>query len=114
MSVIISINDTIVVFDRVRENFKSLHKLNTAEILSRSVSGPVAHRDHRYCAADGVGAVPVRRRSLKGMAESQMFGIVIGTASSIFIACPLLYWMGASKEDLIPKVRDDAELARRP
>lgn len=111
-----SINDTIVVFDRVRENFKSLHKLNTAEILNRSVNQTLS----RTVITSVVALLTVLALylyggdSLKGMAESQMFGIVIGTASSIFIACPLLYWMGASKEDLIPKVRDDAELARRP
>ena len=52
--------------------------------------------------------------SLKGMAEAQMIGIVIGTLSSIFVACPLLLWLGASKQDLLPKARDEAALARRP
>ena len=52
--------------------------------------------------------------SLRGMAESQMIGIVIGTLSSIFVACPLLLWLGVSKQDLMPKARDEAALARRP
>jgi preprotein translocase subunit SecF len=52
--------------------------------------------------------------SLRGMAESQMIGIIIGTLSSIFVACPLLMWLGASKQDLMPKARDEAALARRP
>jgi preprotein translocase subunit SecF len=52
--------------------------------------------------------------SLKGMAESQIIGILIGTLSSIFVACPLLLWLGATKQDLMPKARDEAELARRP
>lgn len=111
-----SINDTIVVFDRVRENFKTLHKLNTAEILNRSVNQTLS----RTVITSVVALLTVLALylyggdSLKGMAESQMFGIVIGTASSIFVACPLLYLMGTTKEDLMPKVRDDAELARRP
>jgi hypothetical protein len=45
--------------------------------------------------------------SLRGMAESQMIGIVIGTLSSIFVACPLLLWLGVSKQDLLPKARDE-------
>ncbi len=111
-----SINDTIVVFDRVRENFKTLHKLNTVEILNRSVNQTLS----RTVITSVVALLTVLALylyggdSLKGMAESQMFGIVIGTASSIFVACPLLYLMGTTKEDLMPKVRDDAELARRP
>jgi len=52
--------------------------------------------------------------SLRGMAESQIIGIVIGTLSSIFVACPLLHALGANKQDLMPRLRDDAELARRP
>ena len=111
-----SINDTIVVFDRVRENFKTLHKLNTVEILNRSVNQTLS----RTVITSVVALLTVLALylyggdSLKGMAESQMFGIVIGTLSSICVACPLLYLMGTTKEDLMPKVRDDAELARRP
>ena len=52
--------------------------------------------------------------SLRGMAESMMIGIVVGTLSSIFVACPLLMWLGVSKQDLMPKSKDDSALARRP
>ena len=48
------------------------------------------------------------------MAESQIIGIVIGTLSSIFVACPLLMLLGVSKQDLLPKAKVDAELERRP
>ena len=43
-------------------------------------------------------------------------GIVIGTLSTIFIACPLLTlgWLKVSKQDLLPKARDEEALARRP
>ena len=54
--------------------------------------------------------------SLRGMAESQMIGIVIGTISSIFVACPLLTmgFLKVTKQDLMPKAKDEAALARRP
>jgi preprotein translocase subunit SecF len=52
--------------------------------------------------------------SLKGMAESQIIGIVIGTLSSIFVACPLLLLMGVTKQDLMPKARDEEALNARP
>ena len=106
----------LTVFDRVRENFKTLHKLNAVEILNRSVNQTLS----RTVITSVVALLTVLALylyggdSLKGMAESQMFGIVIGTLSSIFVACPLLYLLGTNKEDLMPKVRDDAELARRP
>ena len=87
-----SINDTIVVFDRVRENFKTLHKLTPIEIMNRSVNQTLS----RTIITSFVALLTVLAlffyggESLRGMAESQILGIVIGTLSSIFVACPLL------------------------
>jgi preprotein translocase subunit SecF len=111
-----SINDTIVVFDRVRENFRTLHRLSPTEVLNRSINQTLS----RTIITSFVAFLPVLAlyifagASLRGMAESQIIGIVIGTLSSIFVACPLLLWMNVTKQDLMPKARDDAALARRP
>ena len=111
-----SINDTIVVFDRVRENFRTLHKLSPIEVLNRSINQTLS----RTIITSFVAFLTVLAlylyggSSLRGMAESQIIGIVFGTLSSIFVACPLLHWLGANKQDLMPRLRDDAELARRP
>ena len=113
-----SINDTIVVFDRVRENFKTLHKLNPVEILNRSVNQTLS----RTVITSVVALLTVLALylyggdSLTGMAESQMIGIVIGTLSSIFISGALLTMgpLRVTKQDLMPKAKDHAELARRP
>jgi preprotein translocase subunit SecF len=111
-----SINDTIVVFDRVRENFRTLHKLSPVEVLNRSINQTLS----RTIITSFVAFLTVLAlyiyggNSLRGMAESQMIGIVFGTLSSIFVACPLLYMFGTNKQDLMPRLRDDSELARRP
>jgi preprotein translocase subunit SecF len=111
-----SINDTIVVFDRVRENFRTLHKLSPVEVLNRSINQTLS----RTIITSFVALLTVLAlyffagASLRGMAESQIIGIVIGTLSSIFVACPLLQMLGANKQDLMPRLRDDSELARRP
>ena len=111
-----SINDTIVVFDRVRENFRTLHKLTPIEVLNRSINQTLS----RTIITSFVAFLTVLAlylfagASLRGMAESQMIGIIFGTLSSIFVACPLLQWLGANKQDLMPRLRDDAELERRP
>ena len=52
--------------------------------------------------------------SLRGLAEAQIIGVLIGTLSSIFVACPLLLLMHVTKQDLMPKAKDEAALARRP
>lgn len=110
-----SINDTIVVFDRVRENFRSM-RVEPAEVLNRSINQTLS----RTVITSFVAFLTVLALylygggSLRGMAESQMMGIIIGTLSSIFVACPLLLWLGVSKQDLMPKSKDEAALARRP
>lgn len=111
-----SINDTIVVFDRVRENFRNLHKLSPVEVLNRSVNQTLS----RTIITSFVALLTVLALyfyggdSLRGMAISQILGIIIGTLSSIFVASPLLLLMGVTKQDLMPKARDEAELNARP
>ena len=111
-----SIADTIVVFDRVRENFRNLQRVSPAEVLNRSVNQTLSRTIiTSFVAFLTVFALYIYGgNSLQGMAESQMIGIVIGTLSSIFVACPLLLWFGVSKQDLMPKAKDLAELERRP
>ena len=110
-----SINDTIVVFDRVRENFRGM-RAPAREILNASINQTLSRTVITSFVAflTTLALYIYGGGSLRGMAESMMIGIVIGTLSSIFVACPLLMWLGTSKQDLMPKARDDAELARRP
>lgn len=112
-----SINDTIVVFDRVRENFRSM-RADPETILNRSINQTLS----RTVITSFVAFLTVLALyiygggSLEGMAESQMIGIVIATLSSIFVACPLLTigFLKVTKQDLMPKAKDEAALARRP
>ncbi len=111
-----SINDKIVVFDRVRENFKALHKIGPSDVLNRSINQTLS-RTVIVSFVAFLTVVALYRYgggSLKGMAESQMIGIVLGTLSSIFVACPLLLWLGVTKQDLLPRAKDLTELERRP
>lgn len=112
-----SINDTIVVFDRVRENFRGM-RAEPMEILNASINQTLS----RTIITSVVAFLTVLALylygggSLEGMAESMMIGIVFGTISSILVACPLLTigFLKVSKQDLLPKARDEAALARRP
>jgi len=112
-----SINDTIVVFDRVRENFRSL-RVEPNEVFNRSINQTLS----RTIITSLVFFLSVFALylygggSLQGLALSQMIGAVVATLSSIFLACPLLT-LGAlkvTKQDLLPKAKDEEELARRP
>ncbi|NLG58799.1 MAG: protein translocase subunit SecF [Gammaproteobacteria bacterium] len=112
-----SINDTIVVFDRVRENFRSMRadpiavfNASINQTLSRTIITSVVFLlsvSALYFYGGG---------SLEGLALTQMIGAVVGTLSSILLACPMLTvgFLKVSKQDLLPKARDEAALARRP
>ena len=112
-----SINDTIVVFDRVRENFRSM-RAEPMEIMNRSLNQTLS----RTIITSVVFFLSVLALylygggSLEGLALSQMIGAVIGTLSSIFVACPLLTMgmLAVTKADLLPKEKDLEELERRP
>lgn len=112
-----SINDTIVVFDRVRENFRTL-RVEPEEVLNRSINQTLS----RTIITSLVFFLSVFALylygggSLEGLAITQMLGAVVATLSSIFVACPLLTmgFLRVTKQDLLPKSKEDAALARRP
>ena len=112
-----SINDTIVVFDRVRENFRSM-RADPVTVLNKSINQTLSRTIITSFVAllTMVALYVYGGGSLEGMAEALILGIVIGTLSSIFVACPLLNFgmLKVTKQDLMPKARDEAALARRP
>jgi len=112
-----SINDTIVVFDRVRENFRGV-RAEPNEIFNRSINQTLSRTIITSLAffLTTLALFLYGGGSLEGLALTQMMGAIVGTLSSIFIACPLLTYgiLRVTKQDLLPKARDEAALARRP
>ena len=114
-----SVNDKVVVFDRVRELFRSTRKMDAHEVLDKAINTTLS-RTIMTALLTGLAVSSlyiVGRASapvIAGFGLTMMVGIVIGTLSSIFFASPILLWLGVSKRDLMPKARDAAELNRRP
>ena len=112
-----SINDTIVVFDRVRENFRSL-RVEPLEVLNRSINQTLS-RTIITAVLFFLSALALYLyggASMEGLAETHMVGAVIVVVSSVIVAVPMLSIgpFAVSKQDLLPKARDEEELARRP
>jgi preprotein translocase subunit SecF len=111
-----SINDKVVVFDRVRELFRSTRKAEPYEILNRAINQTLS----RTIMTSLTTALTMFALyfwggpAVHGFALTMLIGIVIGTLSSIFFANPILYWLGVSKKDLMPVSKENPELARRP
>jgi preprotein translocase subunit SecF len=111
-----SINDKVVVFDRIRELFRSSRKADPEEILNRSINSTLS-RTIITSLFTGIAMAALYffgGPSVHGFAITMLIGILVGTLSSIFVASPILLWLGVSKKDLMPVTRDNPELARRP
>jgi len=111
-----SINDKVVVFDRIRELFRLARKAEPEEILNRSINNTLS-RTIITSLFTGItmGALYFfGGTAVHGFAVTMLIGIVVGTLSSIFVASPILLWLGVSKKDLMPVTKENPELARRP
>ncbi|MEZ5460716.1 protein translocase subunit SecF [Dokdonella sp.] len=111
-----SINDTIVVFDRVREMFRASRKGEPAQVLNKSINTTLSRTIMTSSTtALAVGTLYfVGGPALENFGLIMLIGIFIGTLSSIFISNPLLLVLGVSKQDLMPVSKDDPALERRP
>lgn len=99
-----SLNDTIVVFDRVRENFRKIRKGTPREIMNLSINQTLS----RTIMTSATTLLVVLAlyffggESLHGFSLSLIIGILIGTYSSIFVAGALALYMGVSRTDMTP------------
>ncbi len=111
-----SLNDTIVVFDRVRENFRRLRKKSPEEIFNISINQTLS----RTLITSGTTLLVLIALYLfggpmiKGFAFALIVGIVIGTYSSIFVASTTALALGVKREDLIPVQKEGADLDAMP
>jgi preprotein translocase subunit SecF len=111
-----SINDKVVVFDRVRELFRATRKGEPVEILNKAINGTLSRTiiTSLFTGITMIALYFFGGPAVHGFALTMIIGIIIGTLSSIFFASPILLWLGVSKKDLMPVTRDNPELARRP
>jgi len=111
-----SINDKVVVFDRVRELFRATRKGEPVDILNKAINSTLSRTiiTALFTAITMFALYFFGGPAVHGFALTMIIGIVIGTLSSIFFASPILLWLGVSKKDLMPVTRDNPELARRP
>lgn len=111
-----SLNDTIVVFDRVRENFRALRKKPASEVFNISINQTLSRTIITSLTTILVlialflfgGAM------IHGFAFALIVGIVIGTYSSIFVASTATLALGISREDLMPVEKEGANLDHIP
>ena len=113
-----SLNDTIVVSDRIRENFRKVRIDDTIEIIDISLTQTL-----NRTLVTSITTILVLialfawgGQTIHGFATALLFGVFIGTYSSIYVASAVAIAMGVSKEDLIPEVieKEGADLDAMP
>lgn len=103
-----SLNDTIVVFDRMRENFRKNRKATPSEVVNLSVNQTLS----RTVMTSGLTLLAVFSlfffggEVLHGFATALIIGIVVGTYSSIYVAGSLAVMLGLSRKDLMPVTKE--------
>ncbi|NMY75903.1 protein translocase subunit SecF [Pseudomonas sp. WS 5071] len=111
-----SLNDTIVVFDRVRENFRVLRKASLIENINISTTQTLLRTMATSISTLlAIAALLIfGGDNLWGFSIALFVGVLAGTYSSIYIANVVLIWLNLNAEDLIPPVASEKEIDDRP
>ena len=111
-----SLNDTIIIDDRIRENFRMLRKAELIENIDVSVTQTLLRTiaTSTSTAMALVALLVFGGDSLAGFALTLLIGVVVGTYSSIYISAPVLIWLKLSSEDLIPPAATAEGVDDRP
>ena len=100
-----SLNDTIVVYDRIRENLKKYRKMHLPDLLNLSINETLA-RTVMTSLTLLVALLPllfIGPESLFGLVIAITMGLFIGTYSSIYTAAPILIWLGVTSNSFVPE-----------
>ncbi len=98
-----SVNESVVIFDRIRENFRRYRKMTTVQIIDSSITSTIS----RTIITHGCTQLMVLSMLLFGGATLHYFalaltiGILFGIYSSVFVAAAIAMWLGIKREDLI-------------
>jgi preprotein translocase subunit SecF len=107
-----SVNESVVVFDRVRENFRKLRKASVPQILDNAITRTMSRTiiTHFSTQLMVCSMLVFGGETLHYFALALTIGILFGIYSSVLVACPLVMWMGVTREDMVkPEKKAEAE-----
>jgi preprotein translocase subunit SecF len=111
-----SLNDTIVVYDRIRENFRAMRKESVEQIMNISINSTLSRTIMTSITVILVlvALFFLGGQTIHNFSIALLFGVIFGTYSSIFIASPMALIFGISPEDLMIPVKEGVEIDNRP
>jgi preprotein translocase subunit SecF len=108
-----SVNESVVIFDRIRENFRKMRKASTVEVIDNAITSTIS----RTIITHGSTQIMVLSMLIFGgptlhyFALALTIGILFGIYSSVFVAAAIAMWLGVRREDLVkpPKKNQEGE-----
>ncbi|WP_020562503.1 protein translocase subunit SecF [Methylosarcina fibrata] len=111
-----SVNESVVVFDRVRENFHKMRNASVPDMIDNAITTTMSRTviTHLMTQLMVLAMFFFGGEALHNFALALTIGIIFGIYSSVLVASPILLWLGVSRKDLMAPVKEGAEIDNRP
>ena len=111
-----SVNESVVVFDRIRENFRKLRGKSTPEIIDNAITSTMSRTiiTHASTQMAVLAMLFFGGETLHYFALALTIGILFGIYSSVLVASPIVMWLGVSRADLMPVKKEGVEQDSTP
>ena len=104
-----SVNESVIIFDRIRETFRRYRKMNTVEVINHAITSTISRTmiTHGSTEAMVLAMLIFGGQALHYFSLALTIGIVFGIYSSVFVAAAIAMWLGIKREDLVKPQRKD-------
>ena len=106
-----SVNESVVIFDRIREAFRKYRKMTTSEVIDHAITSTMSRTiiTHASTEAMVLSMFFFGGPSLHNFALALTIGILFGIYSSVFVAAAIAMWLGVKREDLVKSTRKEGD-----
>jgi preprotein translocase subunit SecF len=106
-----SVNESVVIFDRIREAFRRFRKMNTQEVIDHAITSTMSRTiiTHGSTQMMVLSMLIFGGPTLHGFAIALTIGILFGIYSSVFVAAAIAMWLGVKREDLVKATAKDLD-----
>lgn len=111
-----SVNESVVVFDRIRENFRKMRTATTRQVIDNAITRTMSRTiiTHGCTQLAVLSMLIFGGETLHYFALALTIGILFGIYSSVLVASPIVMWLGVTRADLVPAKKIGTEVDNRP
>ncbi|MES2089248.1 MAG: protein translocase subunit SecF [Pseudomonadota bacterium] len=106
-----SVNESVVIFDRIRETFRRFRKLNTSQVIDHAITSTMSRTiiTHGSTQMMVLAMLVFGGPTLHYFAVALTIGILFGIYSSVFVAAAIAMWLGVTREDLMKNTKKEVD-----